>query len=309
MTTRDILMREDLALTPSEMKIIRLLLADYPMAGLGTAANLGKQAGVSGPTVVRLIMKLGFDGFAEFQSRLLADIETRLHSPLQMMETKRLADDNDSTIVAYLKSVAAAHDKCINITPPLSYDKAARLIMAAKGSVIMLGGRFSRYVAGMLASYVSQFRPGVRDLETLSGDVFDTLADLGKHDVLVVFDYRRYQLDVVAYAQQAAQRGVRIVLFTDQWLSPIAEHAEVTIIAPLEVRSPYDSLAPAVAQMGALVVQIISSMSPATRARIEELEEIRSANAVTLDSPRDKLVNGGAASAQPPKTRNSKKKA
>ncbi|TGV76850.1 MurR/RpiR family transcriptional regulator, partial [Mesorhizobium sp. M00.F.Ca.ET.158.01.1.1] len=147
------------------------------------------------------------------------------------------------------------------------YERAARLLMEAKGEIVLVGGRFSRHIAGMLAGYLAQFRSGVRDLGVLSPQTFDTLADLGRRDVLVVFDYRRYQLDVMAYASQAAALDVRILLFTDQWLSPISDLAEVTIVSPLEVASPYDTLAPAIAQMEALTAQIVSTLGDDARAR------------------------------------------
>lgn len=284
MAIRDVLMRQDLALTPSEEKIVRLLLTDYPTSGLGTASALARRAGVSDPTVVRLVVKLGYEGFPDFQAKLLAEVEARLHSPLLMMEAKRPSGAEDSAILAYLGSVGAALEKSVSLTPLQSYDRAARLLMETKGEVALLGGRFSRHVASMFAGYLLQFRPGVRDIGTLSAQAFDTLADLGRRDVLVVFDYRRYQFDVIEYARQAAARDVHIVLFTDQWLSPIADLAEVTIVSPLEVASPYDTLAPAIAQMEALVAHIISTLSDAARERIERLEEIRHANAVTLDS-------------------------
>lgn len=277
-------MQQDQAFTPSEEKIVRLLLVDYPTSGLGTASSLARRAGVSDPTVVRLVMKLGYAGFPDFQARLLAEVESRLHSPLLMMEAKRPSGSEDNAILSYLGSVGAAIEKSSTLTSLQSYDRGARLLMEAKGEVVLLGGRFSRHVAGMLASYLLQFRSGVRDLGMLSAQAFDTLADLGRKDVLVVLDYRRYQLDVMAYARQAAARGVRIVLFTDPWLSPIADIAEVAIVSPLDVASPYDTLAPAVAQMEALVAHILSTLGDDARARIERLEEVRHANAVTLDS-------------------------
>ena len=44
-------------------------------------------------------------------------------------------------------------------------------------------------------------------------------------DVPIVFDIRRYQDDVVRFANEAAAQGADILLFTDQWLSPIAAAA------------------------------------------------------------------------------------
>jgi DNA-binding MurR/RpiR family transcriptional regulator len=283
MTIKDLLMRGDLALTPSEEKIVRLLLTDYPTSGLGTATRLARRAGVSDPTVVRLVMKLGFEGFAGFQAKLLAEVEERLQSPLLMMETKRSSRAEKGAVASYLDSASAAVEKSLTTTPPQSFERAAKLIMEAKGSVVLLGGRYSRHLAGLLSGYLAQLRPGVMDLGLLSVASFDTLADLGKTDVLIVFDYRRYQRDVISYAEQAAERKVRIVLFTDQWSSPIAEHAEVAVVSPTEVASPYDTLAAPLAQMEALVALIVASLDDRSRGRIEALEKVREVNAVTLD--------------------------
>src|SRR5687768_18516279 len=75
MTIREVLMHPGLALTPSEEKIVQLLLTDYPTSGLGSASSLARRAGVSDPTVVRLVMKLGYEGFPDFQAKLLAEVE------------------------------------------------------------------------------------------------------------------------------------------------------------------------------------------------------------------------------------------
>ncbi len=280
---RTLLLDQKLALTPSEEKIVQILLADYPASGLGTASNLAKKASVSDATVVRLAVKLGFDGFPDLQKRLLSEVESRLHSPLLMMETKRPRDNSQGIAEAYLHAVSETIDRTIGATPANTYDKVSKIIMEAKGRVGLVGGRFSRHIAGMLAGYLSQFRPNVQDIGIVSAQSFDILVDYGKRDVLIVFDYRRYQNDVVAFASQAAETGTTVVLFTDQWLSPIAEHAEVTIICPLDVPSPYDTLAPAVAQIEALVAQILASLDDTTRRRVENLEAVRARNGVTVD--------------------------
>ena len=61
--------------------------------------------------------------------------------------------------------------------------------------------------------------------------------------------------------------------------------APFTVISPVEAASPFDTLAPAVAQIEAFVAHLLASISDETRERIERLEAIRSANAVTLDAP------------------------
>lgn len=293
MAIRDIL-DGDATLTHSEQKIARVLLADYPVAGLGTQSSLARRAGVSDPTVVRFVVKLGFDGFTEFQTSLLDEVEQRLRSPQMMIETKR-APAERGVAQAYLASAAVQVGEAENLTIGQSYERAVDLIMGAKGSVTVVGGRFSRHVAGMLGSYLAQLRPGVVTHGTLSVESFDGLLDMGRRDVLVMFDYRRYQTNVVDFATEAARRGVRIVLFTDPWMSPIADIAEVVIVGPVEVASPYDSLAPAVAQMEALVAEAVARHGPLLHRRVADLEELRRTVGATLDSAEaPSQADGGA---------------
>lgn len=283
---RDLLTRSALSLTPSEAKIVQILLEDYPIAGLGTASRLARRAGVSDPTVVRLVSKLGFNGFPEFQERLLEELDASLRSPLMMMEAKRPTPRGKRDVVqAYMQSAAAATQATAAMMLSQTFERAVRLIMDARGRVVFVGGRFSRYVSGMLASYLAQFRPGIVSLSTLNAESFDMLVDLDERDTLVVFDFRRYQTDVIRFANQAAARGVSIVLFTDPWRSPIAEHARAVLISTGEVGSPYDSMAPLVAQIEALLSCIVAQRTPQHDERVDRIEQIRSENAITLEKP------------------------
>src|SRR5258708_39485373 len=79
-------------LTQGERKVARALMAEYPVGGLEPVARLAAAAGVSPPTVVRLVAKLEFDGYAEFQQSLKSEGSARLSSPLEM-HAERPAED------------------------------------------------------------------------------------------------------------------------------------------------------------------------------------------------------------------------
>jgi DNA-binding MurR/RpiR family transcriptional regulator len=290
MSIRENLADTNVALTSSEAKIIQTLLADYPMSGLGTATRLARRAGVSDPTVMRLMLKLGYDGFADFQTKLLTEVEARLHSPLLMMEAKRPGGSDANTAKSYFHSVAESLDRTRTAMPFQAYDQAAKLLEETKGQVVFLGGRFSRNIASMFAGYLTQFRPGIRDIGPLTPMDYDLLIDLGKRDLLVVFDYRRYQADVVNFARQASRRGMAVLLFTDTWLSPIADFSDLTMVAEIDVHSPFDTLATAVTQMEAVLAHFLGHSGAAGRKRIELIEQIRKMNAVTLDGPDEKDI-------------------
>src|SRR5258706_15778983 len=69
-------------LTPTERKPALALLANYPVPGLEPVAQFAKRAGVSGPTVLRLVAKLGFASYPRFQQALRDELEQRGRAPL-----------------------------------------------------------------------------------------------------------------------------------------------------------------------------------------------------------------------------------
>ncbi|MGL4291939.1 MAG: MurR/RpiR family transcriptional regulator [Phreatobacter sp.] len=282
MTIRERLIDPALALTPSERKLVRVILANYPVAGLGTVATLAERADVSDPTVVRFSTKLGYPSFTAFQEALLGEVEQRLRSPLMMMEVRQSRDDHHP-MRSYAAAMAASLAADGEGLSPAEFDRAIDLLIQAKGRILLLGGRFSGYLAGIMEAHLRQMRPGTLLLSGPGADLIDRLADVTARDVLVVFDYRRYQSDVVSFARQARQRGLKIVLFTDRWGSPISDDADVVLAAEVEAPSLFDTMVPALAQVEAVVTTMVERIGKPALQRIEALEQVRGLHQVTMD--------------------------
>lgn len=303
MTIRDLLVGGRSRFTGAEMKVIRALIAKYPAAGLGTANRLAREAGVSDPTVVRLALKLGFPGYAAFQESLLSEVEAHMASPLTMF-ARRSVDIGDDPCRAAMRAAATAIEA--NLATVLNTDIAAAvaLLTDPRARIFCLGGRFSRHLAALLHAHLVQLRAGAHLLGGGAADLADALADLTSRDVLAVFDYRRWQRDIVCFAAQAAHQGVRVVLFTDPWRSPIADIAKVVLPSPVDTASPFDTMTPALALVEGLIAAITAQASDAALARITTFEQFRAAGRVTLDAPRaDERSPGTAEAKQKKRTR------
>jgi len=103
----------------------------------------------------------------------------------------------------------------------------------------------------------------------------DRLIDMGKRDVLLVFDIRRYQESLIRFAEKAHARGVDVMLFTDQWLSPIARVARHVIAGRTSVPSSWDSSAALFVVAETLIGEITRSMEKESARRIREMEDLR----------------------------------
>ena len=69
-------------LSRAERRVGRALLADYPSAGLASAARLAERAEVSPPTVLRFAQSLGYDRFTDLQVALRAELSARSSGPI-----------------------------------------------------------------------------------------------------------------------------------------------------------------------------------------------------------------------------------
>lgn len=69
-TIAEILKARDADMTRAERQLASAILHNYPIPGLGSITELAELAGVSTPTVARMVQKIGFSGYPEFQVAL-----------------------------------------------------------------------------------------------------------------------------------------------------------------------------------------------------------------------------------------------
>src|SRR4029077_10069173 len=210
-------------MTPAERRVARALLPTYPPAGRESLPQLADSAGVTGPTVLRFVRKVGFDGYPDFQRSLRQEVQARAEGLPSLYVSRATVRDDD-----VVQRSRDAFDRALEATlasRTLHEDLAgvASLLSDPRRALWFVGGRFSRLAAEYLALQLRMLRPGcgiIGDEPARRG--LDTM-EISRRDVLCVFDYRRYQQDTIASARVARERGAEIVVFTDPWLSPAAE--------------------------------------------------------------------------------------
>jgi len=266
------LIRRDLGgLTPNERRAAQRLLADYPVAGLDTAARFGSAAGVSAPTVLRMIAKLGFASYGTFQDALRGEIAATRATPL-MKETGSATDD---PLGRFADATAANLSATAANLPRGEFAATVRLLADTRRTVFILGGRFTDHLAGYFAAHLRVLRPGVRRLSGQQSQLQDQLLDVARRDIVIVFDIRRYSENLHRFADTAARRGGTVVLFTDQWLSPISRVARHVLPAHVTVPSIWDSGAGLLMLVEAILASAAAELGTVARQRLNAIEDIR----------------------------------
>ncbi|TQK20669.1 RpiR family transcriptional regulator [Microbacterium sp. SLBN-154] len=240
--------------SPAERKVARVLLSAYPSAGFETVARLAERAGVSGPTVLRFVHRLGYRGFPDFQEALRHDLDERSASPLRILASRPPIDGEPQTLRDRAAAITAGTvQRTFAEVSTHDLERCVELISQASGSVVIAGGRYSNLLGRVLSLHLEQLRPRVRMLADQPSARAAMVEDLGRRDVVVLFDYRRYEEPTLRLARLARERHAALVLFTDTFLSPIASEAEVVLASETAAPSPFDALTPALALIETVV--------------------------------------------------------
>ena len=240
-------------LTPAERKVARALLARYPAAGLESTAALAAAAGTSKPTVLRLLGRLGFGAYPDFQQRLRAEVTLSMNgSPLSRARARQAPPAGGSVFHRAVGLRAQLVTRLHDTVPPAEIDRAVSLLAGRPRHVIISGGYFSRLIARLLAMQLDQLIPHVDYAgEPLGADVGKYL-HAGRDAVAIVFDLRRYELAAKEAVSLAKTCGITVILITDESLSPAADEADIVLPVPAD-GVPFDSYAPLLALTESLV--------------------------------------------------------
>jgi len=271
-TIADMLIARMESLTRAERRLAEVILDDYPVSGLGTITVLADAAGVSGPTVARMVQKLGFSGYPEFQTVLRSELKDVGSNPIAKRDTW-VGDLPDEHVLNRFTAEATQNIRStLRRIDPAAFDAACATIADTERKVFVAGGRITHAIATYLFLHLQMIRPGTQ-LITSSNNVWPHyLVDLKPGDVLVVFDIRRYENSTLVLAEMAREKGAEVILFTDQWRSPAHRFAGQTFAARIAVPSAWDSSLAIMLLVESVIAAVQQLNWAATAERTETLE-------------------------------------
>ncbi len=259
-------------LTRAERQLADSILENYPVSGLGTITTVARNADVSTPTVARMVQKLGYSGFPEFQEALRRELRDKVSDPIAKRAGWAGAVPDEHILNRFTDAVIGNIRQSLGQIDIDGFDQSCALLADLDRSVHVVGGRITRALADYFFLHMQVARPDVHRVQTISNVWPHDLLDMKQDDVLVVFDVRRYENSTLKLAQMAAERGVRIVLFTDQWCSPVSAFAAQYFACRIVVPSAWDSSVVVMLLLETVIAEVQERIWPVTRERLQRLE-------------------------------------
>ena len=214
-TVRQLIHDHGPAMTPSDQKIARALLANYPLAGLATVAELSDAAKVSPPSVVRFVKRLGLSGHAAFQQRIQAEIEGTLTERASLQPARSVAAHLPEYATRYADALTHEIDATLQRVQPIELAGAVRLLADSRLRVLVLGDACNAHFVTAFHRRLFAMRPGCQSLDPDPLLRTDALMHVSKNDVIVAFDHGHAAETTEAFCRLARERGAQLILFTD----------------------------------------------------------------------------------------------
>ncbi|PIB24718.1 RpiR family transcriptional regulator [Amylibacter kogurei] len=262
------------SLTRAERQLANVVMENYPVSGLGSITELAEKADVSTPSVARLVQKLGFKGFPEFQAQLRKELAAKISGPIEKHD--RWAENAPDTHILnrFTDAVMTNIRKSYHQIDTQVFDRTCELLADQNRSVYVVGGRITHALADYFFLHMQVIRPDVTHIQSISNAWPHYLLDVKQGDVIVVFDVRRYENSTLKLIEMAAAKGAEVVLITDQWISPISKFTNLVFAARISVPSAWDSSIVNMLILETIIARVQEIIWPDTRERMEQLESM-----------------------------------
>lgn len=228
------------SMTASQLKIANYILSEPMVLLFSSIEQASKQIGVSTATIVRFANLFGFHGYSELQANV------RTYYQQQVDPEKRLNDNLDeenstdnifkSTFVQQLQSLETLYTQELEEKLKQTVD-----LLSGANHIYTTGPRGSFAIAYYLGHHLNRI---FRNCDILEADerISDLLMRIKPGDVMLIINQPRYAKRMYISAQIAKSAGAKLIVITDNILSPYCKISDVFFIVPNKSGDFHNSL-------------------------------------------------------------------
>jgi DNA-binding MurR/RpiR family transcriptional regulator len=228
------IVRQHPYLSPRLKQIASYALENPNELALETIATVAQRARVQPSSLIRFAKAFGYSGYTDmqrvFRLRLtgrLSDYEERL---TQLEGTSQGTLNDSAALLNRFVQADMAGLQSLAEQPLMGelLDKSIKLLASAE-CVYLVAHRRSFPITFYLSYALSQLNVRNVLVDGVGGLFFQQLRHATKRDVVFAVSTKAYSPDVVEAVREVAARGVRVIALTDSPLSPLVQHARISL--------------------------------------------------------------------------------
>jgi DNA-binding MurR/RpiR family transcriptional regulator len=190
-----------------------------------------------------------------------------------MKVTARLSEKDDilgAVLLSDMEKIKQTYEK---IDRRL-FDRAVNLILSAN-KIYILGVRSAAPLASFLGFYFNLIFDNVRLVHTTSvSEMFEQILSVQEGDVVIGVSFPRYSKRTIKAMDYSRSTGATVIAITDKDDTPIADTADVCLLAPSDMASFVDSLVAPLSVINALIATIGYKRQEIVAEKLNKLERV-----------------------------------
>lgn len=259
-------------LSKSQKAIANYVTDSLDEAVFLTAAKMGKVCNVSESTVVRFAMRLGYNGFPEFQAALEEMVHNKLSRNRGRLSEANLEDD--STLASVLSADIEKIKKTLKDIDKSAFDNAIEVLLSAR-RIYVVGLRSCAPLASFLAFYLGMIFDDVVLLATTNtSELFEQMINISEKDAVVGISFPRYSMRTLKAMEFANSRRAKVITITDSVNSPMNLYSSCNLLARSGMISVVDSIVAPMSVINALIVTLCMRRQDDVVRKMDEIERI-----------------------------------
>ncbi|MDR3595816.1 MurR/RpiR family transcriptional regulator [Clostridium sp.] len=258
-------------MSKAQEKIAKYILAHPNSTPFLTVEKLAKLSGVSIATVTRFVIFLGYKGYPEF----LKDTQESMQQ--QVSKTERIKNEFDGNCNEEKEVYSIFEEDLNNIKLTMEeldlYElkKAVNLLINAK-KIYIVARRSALILGSFLKYYLDLMFNNVNLIENIE-QIPKQINGFNEEEVIIGISFEKYTRSTVEIFTHLKNQGVTTIAITDNMLSPLVPHADVTLTALSKGSTQIESFAAPLSLINALISSIEKEKKDYFNSNIELLEE------------------------------------
>ncbi len=243
------------SLSPGQKKVAEYISGHMDEGALHTAFQIGKKAGVSETTVIRLAYALGFAGFSDLQEKVRKDwLETKQAFQTEVSAASESLPPKDQLFESVIRREKRILQQLLNQVSTEDIWKAADRIVEADR--IFIGGFGSSYAAAYWFYYSLRQLRGNVSISSPNGFMLEDVGELNEHSLLIVFAFPRYRNETLKLVDLANKQEAFVLAITNRQLSPIGQIASLPLTTEEQIDSSHNSIASVISLLEVIIAAI-----------------------------------------------------
>ena len=264
-------------LTKSEKSIAEYFIANQYRICSKTLREVASTIGVSDASVLRFVRTLGYEGYNDLKEDIFRQIDQRMGEKPKVSLSSRLSVNankvkDDELTASYLDLVFNNIQKTICDNSIGDFYRLVQMVVDSNRKYIV-GLQGCKSAAAQLSLLLKFAVDDVVEITNADYSTHCQMRGIGDNDLLILFSISRYYKMDMAISELAHKNKAKICVITDSYIAPMANHADIVIVAETGSSSYFNSIVAMHSICEFLALLLARKKEDAIRERLDSSDE------------------------------------